>query len=207
MIYIAKEVYIKIGVRRRFAKIKKKLRSKRKLKRKVIVSTVLIYSLVLGGVKIRSSDSETAHSDNRTVVERVLDLSGGDQSKFGPGARAKFDAKANGGVRRMGQTASSSSSIFTESYTSQHYYCNYHSDGSKLSCHRAHQNNNNCPQGNQGKSLQMDKDGYCIDSRGKKFVRVDHEHKQAFCNLTKRSSIPFLKNSYFTQTMAKKNNK
>ena len=96
-------------------KITKKLRSKRKLKRKVIVSTVLIYSLVLGGVKIRSSDSETAHSDNRTVVERVLDLSGGDQSKFGPGARAKFDAKANGGVRRMGQTASSSSSIFTES--------------------------------------------------------------------------------------------
>ena len=102
--------------------------------------SALIYSLVLGVVKIGSSDSETAHYDNRTVVERVLDLSfsGGDQSKFGPGARAKFDAKANGGVQRTGQTASSGSSIFAESFTPQHHYCNYHSDGNKLSCRRAH---------------------------------------------------------------------
>ena len=109
-----------MGFKKRFAKIKKKLKSKKKLKRKVIVSSALIYSLVLGGVKIGSSDSETAHSDNRTVVERVLDLSGGDQSKFGPGARAKFDARANGGVRRTGKTTSSDSSIFAQSFTPQH---------------------------------------------------------------------------------------
>ena len=31
----------------------------------------------------------------------------------------------------------------------------------------------------QGKYLKMDKDGYCVNERGKKFVRVKHEHKQA----------------------------
>jgi hypothetical protein len=36
-----------------------------------------------------------------------------------------------------------------------------------------------CPQDDQGKYFKMDQDGYCVNERGKKFVRVKHEHKQA----------------------------
>lgn len=112
-----------MGFKKRFAKIKKKLKSKRKLKRKALVSLALIYSLFLGGVKKCSSYSETAHSDNRAVVERVLGLSGGDQSKFGPSARAKTDARANSGVTRTGQTASSGSSKYKKLLCSIMKFC------------------------------------------------------------------------------------
>jgi hypothetical protein len=123
-------------------------------------------------------DSETAHFDNRTVVERILDLSGGDQTKFGPGARARADARANSGLSRTGQTTLSGSSIFAKAFTPDHIYCNnYHNAGNKLSCLQAY--NHNCPPGNQGGSIKLDEDGYCIGERGKKFVRVEHEHKIA----------------------------
>lgn len=188
-------------LKKKFAKIKKKLKSKRKLKRKVIVSLGLIYSLSFGRVKTASSNLETAHFDidNRTVVERVLDLSGGDQSKVGPGARAKADARANAGVRRTGQTASSGSSIFVEGYTPHHIYCNhYHKDGNMPSCRQAHKNI--CPPDDQGKYLKMDQDGYCVNERGKKFVRVEHEHKQAKFETPENQNDPVLEASEVTGT-------
>lgn len=44
------------------------------------------------------------------------------------------------------------------------------------SCRQAHKNI--CPPDDPGKHLKMDQDGYCVNERGK-FVRVEHEHKQA----------------------------
>jgi len=127
-------------------------------------------------------DQETANFDNhnQTVLEKVLGLSGGDQNKFGPGARAKADAWANSSVSKMGmgKTSSSGSTIFAESFTPSHIYCNnYHNARNKLSCPQAY--NHNCPPGNQGGSIKLDDNGYCIGKGGNKFVRVEHEHKKA----------------------------
>ena len=184
--------------KKKFSKIKKKLKSKRKLKRKVIVSLGLIYSLSFGRVKTASSNAHF-DIDNRTVVERVLDLSGGDQSKVGPGARAKADARANAGVRRTGQTASSGSSIFVEGYIPHNIYCNhYHKDGNMPSCRQAHKNI--CPPDDQGKYLKLDQDGYCVNERGKKFVRVEHEHKQAKFETPENKNDPVQEASEVTGT-------
>jgi hypothetical protein len=121
------------------------------------------------------------------TIEQVLDSSGGDQSsKFGAGIRARSNARANSSARKTGQTASSSS-IFVESWTPHLIYNHYHKD--KLSGRQAHQDN--CPQNNQGKSLLMDEDGYCVDNHGKKFVRVEHEHKEAKFNTPENKNDPF----------------
>ncbi len=130
------------------------------------------------------------NQEGSTQPERVLEGSqltldtprGGSewQPKSGPGPRAKADARkaaanrANAGVRKTGQTASSGSSIFVEGYIPHNIYCNhYHKDGNMPSCRQAHKNI--CPPDDQGKYLKLDQDGYCVNERGKKFVRVEHE--------------------------------
>jgi hypothetical protein len=105
-------------------------------------------------------------------LKSALIIRSGDLGKSGPVPRAKA------GVRKTGQTASSGSSIFVEGYIPHNIYCNhYHKDGNMPSCRQAHKNI--CPPDDQGKYLKMDQDGYCVNERGKKFVRVEHEHKQA----------------------------
>ena len=119
-------------------------------------------------------------------------------SLFGPYAWAKANARTNSGVTRTGQTASSGSSIFAESFTPHHQYCNYHNEGSKLSCRRAHQNN--CPRDDRGKSFPVDKDGYCVNSKGMKFVQVGHEHKVAKFETPENPNDPVQKASEVTGT-------
>lgn len=75
---------------------------------------------------------------------------------------------------------------------------NYHSDGSKLSCRRAHQNN--YPRDNRGKSLQVYKDGYCVNSKGMKFVRVEHKHKVAKFETPENPNDPVQEASEVTGT-------
>ena len=106
--------------------------------------------------------------DSKDTVNQIR---GGDLGKSGPGPRA------NAGVRKTGQTTSSGSSIFVKGYIPQNIYCNhYHKDGNIPYYRQAHKNI--CPPDDQGKYLKKDQDGYCVNERGKKFVRVEHQHKQ-----------------------------
>ena len=85
----------------------------------------------------------------------ALIIRSGDLGKSGPGPRAKADARANAGVRKTGQTASSGSSIFVKGYTPHNIYCNhYHKGGNMPSCRQAHKNI--FPPDDQGKCLKID---------------------------------------------------
>ena len=64
----------------------------------------------------------------------ALRIRSGDLGKSGPGARA------NAGVRRTGQTASSGSSIFVKAYIPHHLYCNHYLRRSSTTC----VDSNNC---------------------------------------------------------------
>ena len=61
-----------------------------------------------------------------TSTETTLKISGGDQSKTGPGARAKTDARRHAKTR--------SSSIFVNGFVPQQTYCRYHRSDPPLSC-------------------------------------------------------------------------
>lgn len=125
--------------------------------------------------------------------DTINQIRGGDLGKSGPGPRA------NAGVRKTGQTALSGSSIFVKAYTPHNIYCDhYHKDVNKLSCRQAHKNT--CPPDDQGKYLKMDQDGYCVNERGKKFVRVEHEHKQAKFETPENKNDPVQEASEVTGT-------
>jgi len=126
-------------------------------------------------------------------LKSTLRIRSADFDKSGPGARA------NTGVRKTGQTASSGSSIFVKAYTPQHIYCNhYHKDGNIPYYRQAHKNI--CPPDDQGKYLKKDQDGYCVNERGKKFVRVEHQHKQGKFETPENQNDPVQEASEVTGT-------
>ena len=67
---------------------------------------------------------EIIHLNNQKFLRRVLILKGGDQTKFGPGARAKADALRNAQSEKSG----SGSSIIpgANGFVPQSTYCHYH---------------------------------------------------------------------------------
>jgi len=81
-----------------------------------------IVTLASGGFSVVDKQEliltgSNSQSQSQTTV---LKLSGGSQDKFGPGARARQDAKKN--------AANSRSSSVVEAFVPQNAYCNYHKD-------------------------------------------------------------------------------
>jgi len=109
----------------------------------------------------------------------ALLIRNGDLSKTGPGARAKADASRYFKTKGLGSTLlPGTDALGLVPYTHHHIYCDhYHKNDNIPSCRKAHKNS--CPPDDQGKYLKMDQDGYCLGKRNKKFVRVEHQHKQA----------------------------
>lgn len=70
-------------------------------------------------------DNFDEHSNTKTALE----ISGGDQSKFGPGARAKADANRPSKIRGSGSAYIPGA----EGFVSQNPYCHYH-ENAPLSC-------------------------------------------------------------------------
>lgn len=66
------------------------------------------------------------------------------------------------------------------------------------SCRQAHKNI--FPPDDQGKYLKMDQDSYCVNERGKKFVRVEHEHKQGKFETPENQNDPVQEASEVTGT-------
>jgi len=74
---------------------------------------VLVAAIAAGLIPNRVEASEPYVSNNQFSIERVLKISGGDESKFGPGGRAKADARKNslrkGNRNKPGSSAMKSS--------------------------------------------------------------------------------------------------
>lgn len=104
---------------------------------------------------------------------------GGDfQPKFGPGARAMNDARTYVNSKKGDQTVSNGASAYADAFTPSNTHSDrYHKNNNLPFCHQAH--TNICPSDDQGKSLKLDLDGYCVNQKGKKFVRIEHEHQRA----------------------------
>jgi hypothetical protein len=85
------------------------------LKRRILVSGSLIYSLLFGTAQVNIPNFKNNHfnSTNQTTIERVLKIYGGDLNKNGPGPRAKADAQKASKINKN----NSYSTIFTEAYS------------------------------------------------------------------------------------------
>ena len=104
-------------------------------KRRILASLGIISCLLFGRIKLDSANSDIASFKKQIIKERVLILKGGDQSKFGPGPRAKADARRNAQSEKSG----SGSNIIpgANGFVPQSPYCHYHKSEPSLSCKSA----------------------------------------------------------------------
>lgn len=119
----------------------------------------------------------------RKFPEDLL-INGGDQSKFGPGARAKSDARAQMKMKKGGKKLTSRGRVVD---TIQLGFQGSFNSGPKIPNSRLF---SNCPK--EGPfPLEKDDDGYCIRPKNKqKFVRATHKHKIAKFTTPENENLP-----------------